>query len=67
MASTLCYPGNRDTYREGVYIAEHLGQTGLLSAVDMVEVNPLRVKVTGRPVHSQHGRGSAARMFRTPP
>uniref|UniRef100_A0A8C9XD30 Arginase n=1 Tax=Sander lucioperca TaxID=283035 RepID=A0A8C9XD30_SANLU len=27
---------------EGVYIAEHLGQTGLLSAVDMVEVNPLR-------------------------
>ncbi|XP_028424302.1 arginase-1 [Perca flavescens] len=30
------------TYREGVYIAEHLGQTGLLSAVDMVEVNPLR-------------------------
>ncbi|XP_070707424.1 arginase-1 [Pempheris klunzingeri] len=30
------------TYREGVYIAEHLCQTGLLSAVDMVEVNPLR-------------------------
>ncbi|XP_037610486.1 arginase-1 isoform X1 [Sebastes umbrosus] len=30
------------TYREGVYIAEHIGQTGLLSAVDMVEVNPLR-------------------------
>ncbi|XP_073345653.1 arginase-1 [Pagrus major] len=29
-------------YREGVYIAEHLRQTGLLSAVDMVEVNPLR-------------------------
>ncbi|XP_057682032.1 arginase-1 [Corythoichthys intestinalis] len=31
------------TYREGVYIAEHLGNTGLLSAVDVVEVNPLRV------------------------
>uniref|UniRef100_A0A8C2XJH7 Arginase n=1 Tax=Cyclopterus lumpus TaxID=8103 RepID=A0A8C2XJH7_CYCLU len=30
------------SYREGVYIAEHLGQTGLLSAVDLVEVNPLR-------------------------
>ncbi|XP_034722038.1 arginase-1-like [Etheostoma cragini] len=30
------------TYREGVYIAEHVGQTGLLSAVDLVEVNPLR-------------------------
>ncbi|XP_056221395.1 arginase-1 [Seriola aureovittata] len=30
------------TYREGVYITEHLCQTGLLSAVDMVEVNPLR-------------------------
>ncbi|XP_041818620.1 arginase-1 [Chelmon rostratus] len=30
------------TYREGVYIAEHLCQTGLLSGVDMVEVNPLR-------------------------
>ncbi|KAM9837500.1 arginase-1 [Aulostomus maculatus] len=30
------------TYREGVYIAEHLCQTGLLSAVDLVEVNPLR-------------------------
>ncbi|XP_068585278.1 arginase-1-like [Cebidichthys violaceus] len=30
------------TYREGVYIAEHLSQTGLLSAVDLVEVNPLR-------------------------
>ncbi|XP_077594607.1 arginase-1 [Stigmatopora nigra] len=31
------------TYREGVYIAEYLGKTGLLSAVDLVEVNPLRV------------------------
>ncbi|XP_071318239.1 arginase-1 isoform X2 [Trachinotus anak] len=30
------------TYREGIYITEHLRQTGLLSAVDMVEVNPLR-------------------------
>uniref|UniRef100_UPI0037E83E93 arginase-1 n=1 Tax=Semicossyphus pulcher TaxID=241346 RepID=UPI0037E83E93 len=30
------------TYREGVYITEHLSQTGLLSAVDLVEVNPLR-------------------------
>ncbi|XP_028288003.1 arginase-1 [Parambassis ranga] len=30
------------TYREGVYITEHLCQTGLLSAVDLVEVNPLR-------------------------
>ncbi|KAM6897555.1 arginase-1 [Xenentodon cancila] len=30
------------TYREGVYIAEHLCQTGLLSVVDLVEVNPLR-------------------------
>ncbi|KAM9424120.1 arginase-1 [Pholidichthys leucotaenia] len=29
------------TYREGIYISEHLSQTGLLSAVDMVEVNPL--------------------------
>ncbi|XP_008313201.1 arginase-1 [Cynoglossus semilaevis] len=29
------------TYREGVAIAEHLCQTGLLSAVDLVEVNPL--------------------------
>ncbi|KAK5905435.1 hypothetical protein CgunFtcFv8_001400 [Champsocephalus gunnari] len=29
------------TYREGVYIAEHIAQTGLLSAVDLVEVNPL--------------------------
>lgn len=28
------------TYREGIYIAEHIGQTGLLSAVDLVEVNP---------------------------
>uniref|UniRef100_A0A667YSS7 Arginase n=1 Tax=Myripristis murdjan TaxID=586833 RepID=A0A667YSS7_9TELE len=30
------------SYREGVYITEHLCQTGLLSAVDMVEVNPAR-------------------------
>ncbi|XP_068455395.1 arginase-1 [Clinocottus analis] len=30
------------TYREGLYVAEHLSQTGLLSAVDLVEVNPLR-------------------------
>ncbi|CAK6983012.1 arginase-1 [Scomber scombrus] len=30
------------TYREGMYITEHLSQTGLLSAVDLVEVNPLR-------------------------
>lgn len=30
------------TYREGLYIAEHISQTGLLSAVDLVEVNPLR-------------------------
>ncbi|XP_069543812.1 arginase-1 [Brachyistius frenatus] len=29
------------TYREGLYITEHLCQTGLLSAVDLVEVNPL--------------------------
>ncbi|XP_077406310.1 arginase-1 [Vanacampus margaritifer] len=29
------------TYREGVYIAEHLSTTGLLSAVDVVELNPL--------------------------
>ncbi|XP_036429050.1 arginase-1 [Colossoma macropomum] len=28
------------TYREGVYITEHICQTGLLSAVDIVEVNP---------------------------
>lgn len=30
------------SYREGMYITEHLKQTGLLSAVDMVEVNLLR-------------------------
>ncbi|KAM4623371.1 arginase-1 [Polymixia lowei] len=30
------------TYREGLYITEHICQTGLLSAVDMVEVNPQR-------------------------
>ncbi|XP_046888223.1 arginase-1 [Hypomesus transpacificus] len=32
------------TYREGVYITEHICQTGLLSALDMVEVNPKRGK-----------------------
>ncbi|XP_020309099.2 arginase-1-like [Oncorhynchus kisutch] len=32
------------TYREGVYITEHICQTGMLSAVDMVEVNPKRGK-----------------------
>ncbi|CAN9508836.1 unnamed protein product [Ophioblennius macclurei] len=30
------------TYREGVYIGEYLHQTGRLSGVDLVEVNPLR-------------------------
>ncbi|XP_033467365.1 arginase-1 [Epinephelus lanceolatus] len=30
------------SYREGVYIAENVCKTGLLSAVDLVEVNPLR-------------------------
>uniref|UniRef100_A0A8B9K796 Arginase n=1 Tax=Astyanax mexicanus TaxID=7994 RepID=A0A8B9K796_ASTMX len=30
------------TYREGVYITEHICQTDLLSAVDIVEVNPKR-------------------------
>ncbi|XP_061667108.1 arginase-1 [Syngnathoides biaculeatus] len=30
------------TYREGVYIAECLSETGSLSAVDVVEVNPSR-------------------------
>ncbi|XP_062388513.1 arginase-1 isoform X2 [Sardina pilchardus] len=30
------------TYREGIYITELICQTGLLSAVDMVEVNPKR-------------------------
>nr|XP_020472350.1 arginase-1-like isoform X2 [Monopterus albus] len=30
------------SYREGLYITEHICQTGLLSGVDMVEVNPLR-------------------------
>ncbi|XP_076843981.1 arginase-1 isoform X2 [Brachyhypopomus gauderio] len=30
------------TYREGIYITEQLCQTGLLSAVDVVEVNPKR-------------------------
>ncbi|TRY99958.1 hypothetical protein DNTS_033976 [Danionella cerebrum] len=28
------------TYREGIYICENICQTGLLSAVDLVEVNP---------------------------
>ncbi|KAJ8404761.1 hypothetical protein AAFF_G00331480 [Aldrovandia affinis] len=28
------------TYREGIYITEQICQTGLLSALDMVEVNP---------------------------
>lgn len=28
------------TYREGIYITEQICQTGMLSAVDMVEVNP---------------------------
>ncbi|XP_054899247.1 arginase-1 [Poeciliopsis prolifica] len=39
------------TYREGIYITEYLCQTGLLSAVDMVEVNPLRGRVQ-EDVHS---------------
>ncbi|XP_062859269.1 arginase-1 [Trichomycterus rosablanca] len=30
------------SYREGIYITEYICQTGLLSAVDMVEVNPKR-------------------------
>ncbi|XP_069463506.1 arginase-1 [Ambystoma mexicanum] len=30
------------TYREGMYITEQLHKTGLLSAVDMMEVNPSR-------------------------
>ncbi|XP_072254088.1 arginase, hepatic-like [Pyxicephalus adspersus] len=30
------------TYREGMYITEQLFNTGLLSAVDMMEVNPSR-------------------------
>ncbi|KAM8834409.1 arginase-2, mitochondrial [Synchiropus picturatus] len=29
------------TYREGIYITEEIHNTGLLSAMDMVEVNPL--------------------------
>ncbi|XP_053495601.1 arginase-1 [Ictalurus furcatus] len=32
------------TYREGIYITEYVCQTGLLSAVDVVEVNPKRAK-----------------------
>ncbi|MEQ2182106.1 hypothetical protein GOODEAATRI_018690, partial [Goodea atripinnis] len=39
------------TYREGLYITEHLCQTGLLSAVDLVEVNPLRGRTEDH-VHS---------------
>ncbi|XP_028989291.1 arginase-1 isoform X2 [Betta splendens] len=42
------------TYREGVYVTEQLCQTGLLSAVDMVEVNPLRAQ-TERDVQSTVG------------
>ncbi|XP_061732024.1 arginase-1 [Nerophis ophidion] len=42
------------TYREGIYIAEHLSQTGLLSGVDMVEVNPLRGR-TDQEVQSTTG------------
>ncbi|XP_014898789.1 arginase-2, mitochondrial [Poecilia latipinna] len=29
------------TYREGIYLAEEIHNTGLLSAIDLVEVNPL--------------------------
>ncbi|KAK0139443.1 Arginase-2, mitochondrial [Merluccius polli] len=29
------------TYREGIYIAEEIHNTGLLSAMDLVEVNPI--------------------------
>ncbi|XP_036239864.1 arginase-2, mitochondrial [Molothrus aeneus] len=42
------------TYREGMYITEEIHNTGMLSAVDMVEVNPLlgasqeAVKATAR-------------------
>ncbi|TKS89280.1 Arginase-1 [Collichthys lucidus] len=32
------------TYRDGIYITEQIRHTGLLSAVDMVEVNPLRAQ-----------------------
>nr|XP_033791310.1 arginase-1 [Geotrypetes seraphini] len=32
------------TYREGMYITEELHKTGMLSAVDMMEVNPCRGK-----------------------
>ncbi|KAB5555246.1 hypothetical protein PHYPO_G00031290 [Pangasianodon hypophthalmus] len=32
------------TYREGIYITEYLCQTGLLSAIDVVEVNPKQAK-----------------------
>ncbi|KAI5618096.1 arginase-1 [Silurus asotus] len=32
------------TYREGIYITEYLCQTGLLSAIDLVEVNPKQAK-----------------------
>ncbi|XP_053269295.1 arginase-1 [Pleuronectes platessa] len=39
------------TYREAVFITEHLSQTGLLSAVDLVEVNPLRAR-TEQDLHS---------------
>ncbi|XP_015227306.1 PREDICTED: arginase-1-like [Cyprinodon variegatus] len=39
------------SYREGLFITEQLCQTGLLSAVDLVEVNPLRGQTEGQ-VHS---------------
>ncbi|KAK2866042.1 hypothetical protein Q7C36_002098 [Tachysurus vachellii] len=39
------------TYREGIYITEYVCQTGLLSALDVVEVNPRRAK-TEEEVHS---------------
>ncbi|GAA6085031.1 arginase-1 [Tachysurus ichikawai] len=39
------------TYREGIYITEYVCQTGLLSALDVVEVNPNRAK-TEEEVHS---------------
>ncbi|XP_074846669.1 arginase-1 [Carettochelys insculpta] len=34
------------TLREGIYTAEQLYRTGLLSAVDIMEINPLRGKTT---------------------
>ncbi|CAJ0938711.1 unnamed protein product [Ranitomeya imitator] len=35
------------TYREGMYITEQVYNTGLLSAVDMMEVNPSRGETEG--------------------